>query len=259
MEHIAPTHEHLRLTSSTQSIHLVHHLLSQEECNELIATQTDLTAYETRYARRNRSIFPDPKLSERIWSRIQPFFKDEICMDDDGEEWKVQGLNEVWRLVRYDEGGIFGPHTDGTRLADLNTQSFMTINIYLNTVPPSQGGSTRFLQSVVPSSAVLPASQILTSIQPNRGTALIFAHDVPHDGDIVQNGGTKYLLRTDMMYRRCQEFDFERLVERKGLESGREKGEQALKIANALEDAGTRDLAIVWYKKAFRLCPELDV
>jgi tetratricopeptide (TPR) repeat protein len=56
------------------------------------------------------------------------------------------------------------------------------------------------------------------------------------------------------MYEREEEFDFERLYRALG---DREKGEKALGIAEGLEDAGNREEAVKWYKKAFRLCPEM--
>jgi len=71
--------------------------------------------------------------------------------------------------------------------------------------------------------------------------------------------GEKWLLRTDVMYERNVPFEFERLVKRLGLTTDEEKGQKALEIALALEDAGNRDEAVRWYKKAFRLDGKLDV
>ena len=120
----------------------------------------------------------------------------------------------------------------------------MTINIYLASVPLPNGGATRFLS---------PNHEVIASVQPVLGQALLFRDDVWHDGDELKEG-VKYLLRTDVMYWRDEEFDFERLCQGLG---DREKGEKALGIAEGLEDAGNREEAVKWYKKAFRLCPEM--
>jgi tetratricopeptide (TPR) repeat protein len=146
-------------------------------------------------------------------------------------------------------------------LEDLNTQSFLSVNIYLNTIPSTSCGSTRILKSPFqpgtdtapfPLPPVTP-DQILFKIQPVLGTAAIFRDTVWHDGEELLEG-EKFLLRTDVMYEREEEFDFERLYRALG---DREKGEKALGIAEGLEDAGNREEAVKWYKKAFRLCPEM--
>jgi len=51
-------------------------------------------------------------------------------------------------LIQTQTGGRFATHTDGRRLADLNTQS---VNIYLNTVPSSSGSATHVLVALSPS------------------------------------------------------------------------------------------------------------
>ncbi|KAL3426844.1 hypothetical protein PVAG01_00353 [Phlyctema vagabunda] len=132
----------------------------------------------------------------------------------------------------------------------------MTINIYLNNVDESHGGATRFLEPINPSTEINSENTVLSKVQPLRGTAAIFHDNVLHDGEEL-TAGVKYLLRTDIMYSRVLPFEFERLVQK--LETDKEKGETALELALGLEEAGNRDEAVRWYKKAFRLCPELDV
>ena len=43
-----------------------------------------------------------------------------------------------------------------------------------------------------------------TLITPKRGMALFFRHELPHEGRAVRSG-TKYVMRTDVMYGRVGE------------------------------------------------------
>jgi hypothetical protein len=140
---------------------------------------------------------------------------------------------------------------DGRRLESVNEQAFMSINIYLVTVSSAQGGATRFLS---------PSQEVLAKVQPVLGQAALFRDDVWHDGEELSEG-VKYLLRTDVMYVRDEEFDFERLFDFEklyGALGDEAKGRKALRIAEGLEDAGKGEEAVTWYKKAFRLWPALE-
>jgi hypothetical protein len=136
----------------------------------------------------------------------------------------------------------------------------MTLNIYLNTVALTHGGATRFLslqssESTVSSEESTPSKdQVIAKVQPALGLAALFRDDVWHDGEELL-GGVKYLLRTDVMYARVKEFDFEGLYAALGCEV---KARKALRIAEGLEDAGRGADAVDWYKKAFRLWPALE-
>jgi hypothetical protein len=110
-------------------------------------------------------------------------------------------------------------------MESVNEQSFMTLNIYLATIPCSAGGTTRFLSST---------QEVITKIQPELGQALMFRDDVWHDGEELSEG-VKYLLRTDTMYARDEAFEFERLC--RGMRD-EEKGKKALGIAEGLEVRG---------------------
>jgi hypothetical protein len=252
----------LRPTIET-TIDVISSLLSPGECDAIITSHHNLEENITLYTKRDREVYTDEDLASTVWDRIKCFYDKDTVTDEDGEDWDILGLNERWRLIQYKPGGIFGLHTDGTRLATLDVQSFRTINIYLNTVADKNGGATRFLKS---SNTALESEAnffqgphtVVTKVQPVLGTAAIFRDTVLHDGEELV-AGEKWLLRTDIMYQRKLSFDFERVVGRLGLSTDEEKGEKALKIALALEDAGNRDEAVRWYKKAFRLNSALDV
>jgi hypothetical protein len=95
-------------------------------------------------------------------------------MECEGIEWDIQIMSvraryaqssfssseEVDKVSWRKEGGKFSPHTDGRRLESVNDQSFMTINIYLETVPESHGGATRFLS---------PGKEVIKKVQPQLG------------------------------------------------------------------------------------------
>ena len=61
---------------------------------------------------------------------------------------------------------------------------FLSFLIYLN--DDFQGGETEFRK--------------ITTVVPKKGMALVFMHNLRHEGKEVLSG-TKYVLRTDIMYR----------------------------------------------------------
>ncbi|KAE8440824.1 hypothetical protein EG329_006405 [Mollisiaceae sp. DMI_Dod_QoI] len=228
-------------SSKPHQIHIITNLLTPSECSSIISDHNNLIpSHVTPTTVRDREAFDDHVLSELLWERLKLFFGSEKLEDEDGCQWEVEGLNERFRLCRYLPGGKFSPHFDGKRFASVNEQSFMTVNIYLNTVPPSHHGSTRFL------SPPLSPSNVLSQVQPVLGTAAIFCDNIWHDGEELLEGD-KYLLRTDVMYRRKREFDFEELY---GKLSNEEKGRKMLGIAEKLEDSGCSEEAVKWYKMA---------
>ncbi|KAF2800243.1 hypothetical protein K505DRAFT_383349 [Melanomma pulvis-pyrius CBS 109.77] len=246
---LQPTRTDLPFPGSNQTthfVHVIHNLVSSSECQKLIESHKNLVPSNvTPETIRTREQFDDEALSELLWERLRDFYGEDRVKDEDGCWWNVTGLNERFRLCRYDKGGKFSPHYDGRRMADLDNQSFLTVNIYLNTVPEAFSGATRALAS--PDSAA--SGKVLAKIQPVLGTAAIFRDTLWHDGEEL-TAGEKYLLRTEVLYKR-EKFDFEGMY---GHWNDEEKGMKALLLAEGLEDSGNREEAVKWYKKAFRLC-----
>lgn len=127
----------------------------------------------------------------------------------------------------------------------------MTVNIYLNDVPTSAGGATRFLD---PDNQERDQYNILAEMRPVKGSAALFRDLVYHDGEPLKEG-LKYLLRTDIMFERDIPIDFDSMY---GTLDNDSKGRKALELAQRLEDSGSSREAVTWYRKAFRLCPELE-
>ena len=100
---------------------------------------------------------------------------------------QVVGANERFRCYRYKRGMRFAMHSDGAFYRSEREQSWYTLMVYLN--EEFEGGNTTFF--------VEPE----VSIRPRTGMALLFQHPIVHEGSEVTSG-VKYVVRTDLMYRR---------------------------------------------------------
>jgi hypothetical protein len=94
------------------------------------------------------------------------------------------GLNERFRLYRYEVGQYFKIHADGCFRRNDQEESFYTFMVYLN--DGFNGGETKFMHETV---------------HPQRGMGLVFAHPLLHEGASLTRG-RKYVLRSDVMYAR---------------------------------------------------------
>ncbi len=124
-----------------------------------------------------RILFKDERLAQRIWLQIQPFVVKTFG------KYKVTGLNEMFRIYKYEKGERFKMHRDGSYERNETECSFFSFLIYLN--EDFIGGETYFEEGI--------------TITPNLGDALLFNHPLRHEGKPIISG-TKYVLRTDIMY-----------------------------------------------------------
>lgn len=90
---------------TTNFIHIIHNLLSPIECQILIQSHKNLVPSNvTRDTIRFREQFDDDALSSKLWERLRSFYGEDRIKDEDGYWWKATGLNERFRLCRYDKG-----------------------------------------------------------------------------------------------------------------------------------------------------------
>ncbi len=126
-----------------------------------------------------RVMFDDVPLATRLWARLAPILPGRAPLGS-------LGLNERFRFYRYDPGQAFRWHRDGRFVRDLKEASRLTFMIYLN--EDFRGGATEF---------DFPAEVV----RPRTGMALVFEHGLNHQGaEVIE--GTKYVLRSDVMYQR---------------------------------------------------------
>jgi hypothetical protein len=182
-----------------EGVVLLKDFLSVAECSKImIEAETHgfgTTPYPKSYRGNLRLTTADTTLAASLFKRINPFVPPEVSLPD-GSEWEVCGLNESFRLSKYLPGDLFKTHVDGKFLRSPDEQSMFTVNAYLN--GDFSGGSTRFYND--------ERDQVIAEIKPKAGgPCLIFRQPpgayLPHDGEKVTKG-EKYLLRSDVMYRR---------------------------------------------------------
>ena len=126
-----------------------------------------------------RVMFDDPALAAGLFARLAPHVPAQLC------GMRAVGLNERFRGYRYTPGQRFAPHYDGAFIRDAHEASLLTLLVYLD--EGCDGGATGFLDHGV-------------AITPRRGRAAWFQHALLHEGAAV-TAGTKYVLRSDVMYR----------------------------------------------------------
>ena len=99
-------------------------ILTQQECNEMIERSENKgyeqallnTDFRPDVRNNDRCMIDSPQTMEFIWQRVLS-----ACKDDDnlmraaftGKKLHAVGLNERMRLLRYDPGAFFAPHSDG--------------------------------------------------------------------------------------------------------------------------------------------------
>jgi prolyl 4-hydroxylase len=169
-------------------------IISREECAALISLSENLGFQSARIkgiwngprgffvqsGRDNcRVAIDDIELAAALWHRVRRAVPEKIAHKS------VIGLNERLRFYRYEAGQSFGIHRDGYYKRSDAEQSLLTLILYLN--EEYTGGETFFTDSE-------------NLIVPNVGKALLFPHQLWHEGRMVKDG-RKYILRTDVLYK----------------------------------------------------------
>lgn len=179
----------MQLNKHTDNIYTIDNFWTTQECENFIS-KSEAIGYEPATVttgkgqiivkdvrNNNRIIYKDLSLAETIWQTLKEFAPKQF-----GNSFAM-GLNELFRFYKYEAGQQFKKHRDQSFIRNENEASYFTFMIYLN--DNYLGGATTFDH---------------LSIQPKQGTALLFQHDLEHEGSSVTRG-IKYVLRTDIMYR----------------------------------------------------------
>lgn len=152
--------------------------------------------YPPEYRNNQRLIVISKELGESVWTRLQPQlqFKDVHNITPIGYAteglWLPSSVNPGFLFGRYKPGQYFKPHYDGMYKNFNQEVSIYTLTVYLN--DDYNGGAVNFMRS-------REDPTLLYTYVPKRGDALIFNHDVYHEGATLLSS-TKYLARTCLMF-----------------------------------------------------------
>ncbi|RFU78607.1 hypothetical protein TARUN_3577 [Trichoderma arundinaceum] len=206
---------------------ILDNVLSREECSELIAYAeasaplekpgdspwrpalvSVAPGVETRapgYRHSDRIIWDNQLLVDRLWERcaqaegLRELVATAPCPQPNHVRtkrgiWRLDSLNERMRFLKYGPGMYFKPHCDAAYRAE-NTggpilETYYTLHLYLSD-EGLVGGATSFLS--------INRKKRL-DVNPKAGSVLIFQHPLLlHEGaEVIE--GTKYTMRTEIMY-----------------------------------------------------------
>jgi len=246
-------------------------VLSQSECDYYIQEAESLglkkiASSSPDYRNNLRVVAISSDLAGLIFQRVKDFLPEMIHVPSGIEDqkllgispgflihgcWKISGMNDTFRLCKYNPGGHFGPHFDGNFIQSTKQRSFLTFMIYLN--GNLNGGATNFIsdqQSLFRDNEGLfraEKNNVILGVPPKAGQALVFYHQIMHEGEKLLDG-VKYIMRTDIMYT-CME---EHLVDPKDDEAVR-----LYQTAENLESEKRYDEAAAYYRRSFKLSPAL--
>ena len=188
----------MKRTDLSGDIFTIDDFLSRDECNDYIRLAEGRgfgvaeigtaggSAVLPSVRNNDRVIVDSPEIAGVLWERTAPLCPPSV----DGR--KAVGLNERLRFYRYSTGQRFAPHTDGYYARPNGEQSLLTFMVYLN--EDCDGGVTRFLEvPVVVGIGWTRYGEL--EVRPKAGQALVFRHELYHEGAPVTRG-RKFVLRS---------------------------------------------------------------
>ena len=153
-----------------------------------------------------RCIVNAPRLADKIFDRLLPFLPARK-RDEKGAEWRLLGLNECLRFLKYKPGMFFKQHPDGAHPSRhaVPRRSFITLLLYLN--EGYEGGHTTIWNAVGGQFGPWsdrpgrPRTDPGVPVPPRIGMALVHDHTLLHESPELRVG-VKHVIRTDVMYER---------------------------------------------------------
>lgn len=211
--------------STSKSLYFIKNVLTSIECQHLInSSRLHYQSLEHEFSKdereANRVLTNDTQFASVLYSRIERFLSNDPklsslrpCGFGTSGTWIPHKINSCFRYNQYVGPSIgFVPHRDATYIEDENSRSILTLLIYLN--DDFQKGETIFLKSHNRRNKNQLVSDELENgfheryrFEPKTGSILIFNHNIIHLGDEILPGDIKYLIRTDLVFKRVEKVE----------------------------------------------------
>jgi len=232
-------------------------IMSKTECDyyinkcEKIGWKSLKKQFPKDYRSNEQLIILSDSLANSLWKRLEgTLTRSDVQIRPmgfgNGGLWRPSRLNECFKFGKYTKGGSFNKHIDGPWVPRHDECSVFTVVVYLN--DDFEGGNTVFYDG----------DEEAVKVSPKAGTALVFNHNVLHQGDPVIKG-VKYIFRTEIMFMRVDQ-SATSLSNRFTKDPGYLKTVFYYNKAYDLEEAGDTKGFIETYRKAIKLQHEaIDV
>lgn len=243
-----------KLSCDEHECFVLSNVFTKDECNQLIdqgekaGFQSLSKSYSPKYRNNERIINLNPTLRNIMWERIESFIEDTLILGKTHETihltpltegtWKKYGLNERFRLCKYNPTNFFKSHYDeGYHPDPIALRTLKTCMVYLN--EDFEGGETIFyMKGLKP-----------IALKPKIGMCLIFNQKILHEGATVTKG-LKYFIRNDIYYKRTTK----RVIE---LMDSEKSAIELYKCGVNLENQGDSIGALNCYIKASKMCSDV--
>ena len=195
---------------------VLRHVLSPSECAHFIAAAEALgmrdTGVEHKVRRADRVVAFGEDVAALLYARCREHFaplppppppSGKARARGGGAprlQWRPDGLNPCFRVCRYDAGGHFMPHFDDCFQESATRRSHLTFMLYLNS--GFEGGATSFYDARQRPYRAPNHDFAYYSYTPEAGSCVVFDHNLLHDGGVLRGTTPKYIMRSEVMFRR---------------------------------------------------------
>lgn len=212
---LAPTAQAVAHTVGSHEIMLIENFISNDECKAILnelSQHAKVPVGQDGYASHyqpgsticsGRSTLYSEGLAAVFFERIRTWIKSTSSPYHATEQrFAPDGVNPALRLIDYSSGGYLVPHYDFPYRESDSRLSLYSVVVFLTT--NEEEGATRFVREYRKDddsdwSRQALEDEVLFSVNPVAGSALIFPHNILHEGQSTSR--RKTILRTDVMYK----------------------------------------------------------
>jgi hypothetical protein len=212
---LAPIAQVVAHPIGSHEILLIENFISNDECKAILdemSLHTSIAVGQDGYANHyeagsaicsGRNTLYSESIASVLFERIRTWVNNTSSPYHAPEQrFTPDGVNPALRLIDYPSGGYLVPHYDFPYCESERRLSLYSVVVFLTT--NKEEGATRFIREYRNAddsdwSRQALQDEVLFSVKPVAGSALIFPHNILHEGQSTSR--RKTILRTDVMYK----------------------------------------------------------